>query len=140
MARDSEPTNCGTILLVEDSTPLLRSAAFLLEVAGYHVLSASNGAEGLEALRRRTPDLIISDTEMPQMDGYEFLQKIRADRRWRKIPFIFISGKYELDDLMYGLDLGADDYVPKPFDIHDLLSAIERSLSQPGGSNERMVS
>jgi len=118
----------GLILLVDDSTPLLRNAAFLLEVAGYKVLTAGNGVEGMEVLRRRTPDLIISDIDMPAMDGYQFLQKVRAHRRWRALPFIFISDRYELDDLMYGLDLGADDYVPKPFDIYDLLDAIRRTM------------
>jgi DNA-binding response OmpR family regulator len=120
----------SVILLVEDSVPLLRNAAFLLEIAGYKVLTATNGREGLDSLRRQRPDLIVSDIEMPEMDGYQFLQKVRADRRWRTIPFIFISGKYELDDLMYGLDLGANDYLPKPFDIYDLLDAIQRTLPQ----------
>jgi CheY-like chemotaxis protein len=118
------------ILLVEDSIPLLRNAAFLLEVAGYKTLTATNGREALEILRHQRPDLIVSDIEMPEMDGYQFLQKVRADRRWRTIPFIFISGKYELDDLMYGLDLGANDYIPKPFDIYDLLDAIQRTLPE----------
>lgn len=128
MARHN--SHCGMILLVEDSVPLLRNAAFLLAVAGYKVLTATNGREGIDTLRRQRPDLIVSDIEMPEMDGYQFLQKVRADRRWRTIPFIFVSGKYELDDLMYGLDLGADDYLPKPFDIYDLLDAIQRTLPQ----------
>jgi|FLYN01.1.fsa_nt_gi DNA-binding response OmpR family regulator len=123
-------THCGTILLVEDSIPLLRNAAFLLEIAGYRVMTATNGQEGMDSLLRQRPDLIISDIEMPQMDGYQFLQKVRADRRWRSIPFILVSSKYELDDLMYGLDLGADDYLPKPYDIYDLLDAIRRTLPQ----------
>jgi len=126
MARHT--TDCGVILLVEDSIPLLRNAAFLLEISGYRVFTATNGVEGLSILRRQRPDLIVSDIEMPQMDGYQFLQAVRADRRWRTISFVFISGKYELDDLMYGLDLGADDYLPKPFDIYDLLDVIERTL------------
>ncbi len=130
----------GVILLVEDSVPLLRNAAFLLEVAGYKVLSATNGQEGMAMLRRQRPDLIISDIEMPQMDGYQFLQAVRADRRLRSIPFIFVSAKYELDDLMYGLDLGADDYLPKPYDIHDLLDAIERSLPQLVKDPQRIAS
>jgi CheY-like chemotaxis protein len=120
----------GVILLVEDSVPLLRNAAFLLEVAGYKAHSAENGQQGIDILRRHRPDVIISDIEMPQMDGYQFLQKVRADRRFRSIPFIFVSGKYELDDLMYGLDLGADDYLPKPYDIYDLLDAIQRVVPQ----------
>ena len=130
----------GVILLVEDSIPLLRNAAFLLEVAGYKVHTAANGVEGMDILRRQRPDIIISDIEMPQMDGYQFLQKVRADRRFRSIPFIFISGKYELDDLMYGLDLGADDYLPKPFDIYDLLDVIRRTLQQAADDPQRKAS
>jgi len=130
----------GVILLVEDSIPLLRNAAFLLEVAGYKVLTATNGQEGIEVLHRQRPDLIISDIEMPQMDGYQFLQSVRADRRFRPIPFIFVSAKYELDDLMYGLDLGADDYLPKPYDIHDLLDAIERALPRITDRPQRIAS
>jgi DNA-binding response OmpR family regulator len=126
MARHT--ADCGVILLVEDSIPLLRNAAFLLEISGYRVLTATSGVEGISVLHRQRPDLIVSDIEMPHMDGYQFLQAVRADRRWRTIPFIFISGKYELDDLMYGLDLGADDYLPKPFDIYELLEVIERTL------------
>lgn len=130
----------GVILLVEDSIPLLRNAAFLLEVAGYKALTATNGQEGIEVLHRQRPDLIISDIEMPQMDGYQFLQSVRADRRFRPIPFIFVSAKYELDDLMYGLDLGADDYLPKPYDIHDLLDAIERALPRITDRPQRIAS
>jgi DNA-binding response OmpR family regulator len=126
MARHN--SHCGVILLVEDSVPLLRNAAFLLEIAGYKVLTATNGREGVGILRHQRPDLIVSDIEMPEMDGYQLLQAVRADRRWRAIPFILVSGKYELDDLMYGLDLGADDYLPKPFDIYDLLDTIQRTL------------
>jgi DNA-binding response OmpR family regulator len=135
MARHN--SHCGVILLVEDSVPLLRNAAFLLEIAGYKVLTATNGREGADILRRQRPDLIVSDIEMPEMDGYQFLQNVRADRRWRTIPFIFISGKYELDDLMYGLDLGANDYLPKPFDIYDLLDAIQRTLPQLTGDSQQ---
>jgi CheY-like chemotaxis protein len=130
----------GVILLVEDSIPLLRNAAFLLEVAGYKVHSAENGQQGMETLRRHRPDVIISDIEMPQMDGYQFLQKVRADRRFRSIPFIFVSGKYELDDLMYGLDLGADDYLPKPYDIYDLLDAIQRVVPQVTDDPQQIAS
>ena len=126
MARHT--TDYGIILLVEDSIPLLRNAAFLLEISGYKVLTATNGQEAITILHRQRPDVIVSDIEMPRMDGYQFLQAVRADRRWRTIPFVFVSGKYELDDLMYGLDLGADDYLPKPFDIYDLLEVIERTL------------
>jgi DNA-binding response OmpR family regulator len=125
----------GLILLVEDHAPLLRSMAFLLEVAGFDVVTAANGEEALSALRKQTPDLVISDVSMPDVDGYELLRRLRASSQWRKLPFIFASARYEMEDLMYGLELGANDYVPKPFDIYDVLDAIQRTV--PGLINNR---
>jgi DNA-binding response OmpR family regulator len=116
------------ILLVEDNVRLLRSMAFLLNILGFEVMTACDGADGLSALRSRIPDLIIADIEMPRLNGYEFLRSIRADKRWSCIPFIFSSEKYSLHDLTYALDLGANDYLPKPFDIHDVLEVIARTL------------
>ncbi len=125
----------GLILLVEDHAPLLRSMAFLLEVAGFDVVTAANGEEALSALRKQTPDLVISDVSMPDVDGYELLRRLRASSQWGKLPFIFASARYEMEDLMYGLELGANDYVPKPFDIYDVLDAIQRTV--PGLINNR---
>jgi DNA-binding response OmpR family regulator len=118
----------GLILLVEDHAPLLRSMAFLLEVAGFEVMTAADGEEALKLLRKQAPDVVISDVNMPNVDGYELLRRVRANAQWRKLPFIFASARYEMEDLMYGLELGADDYVPKPFDIYDMLDAIQRTV------------
>ncbi len=125
----------GLILLVEDHAPLLRSMAFLLEVAGFDVVTAGDGEEAMSLLRQQTPDVVISDVNMPNVDGYELLRRIRTTSQWRKLPFIFASARYEMEDLMYGLELGANDYVPKPFDIYDVLDAIERTV--PGLINDR---
>ncbi len=119
-------TDCCTILLVEDYAPLLRNMAFLLEIAGYRVLTATDGLMALEILHQQTPNVIISDIDMPGMDGYDFLTEVRATPEWETLPFIFISAKYELDDFLYALDLGADEYIPKPCDIVDILDALER--------------
>lgn len=116
------------ILLVEDNARLLRSTAFLLTIVGFDVVTASDGQAALEALQTCTPNLIISDTHMPETDGYELLRQVRSNPLSSSTPFIFTSDKYELDDLMYALDLGADDYLPKPFDIHDVMEVIERTL------------
>jgi DNA-binding response OmpR family regulator len=128
------------ILLVEDNAPLLRSMAFLLNIVGFEVMTACNGIEALDSLRMRIPDIIVSDIDMPGLDGYEFLRQVRLDVRWSKIPFIFASDKYSLDDLMFALDLGADDYLPKPFDIHEALEVIGRALPPPSIKYRRMVS
>jgi DNA-binding response OmpR family regulator len=124
----SDNNSLGLILLVEDHAPLLQSMAFLLEVAGFDVMTARDGEEALNALCQQAPDLIISDVSMPKMDGHELLRRVRSTSQWRKLPFIFASARYEMEDLMYGLELGADDYVPKPFDIYDVLDAIQRTV------------
>jgi DNA-binding response OmpR family regulator len=118
----------GTILIVDDYLPLLRNMAFLLRIAGFDVLTASSGSEALKVLDKRVPDLVISDITMPGMDGYELLQSIRSSACWETLPFIFTSVRYDLDDLLYGLDMGADDYIPKPFDIYDVLDSIQRTV------------
>ena len=120
----------GTVLLVDDHLPLLRNMAFLLEVTGFHTLTATNGAEALRLMDSCAPDLIICDVKMPVMDGYEFLKSVRQDSRWQQTPFIFASACYDLDDVLFGLDMGANDYVPKPFDIYDLLDSIQRTAPQ----------
>ena len=117
----------GLILLVDDHLPLLRNMAFLLEIAGFDVLTATNGTQALELLRQQTPDLVISDVNMPGVDGYELLRRVRSTANWKNLPFIFASAKYEMHDLLYGLELGANDYIPKPFDIYDVLDAIQRT-------------
>ncbi|HLV34627.1 MAG TPA: response regulator [Spirillospora sp.] len=117
----------GTVLIVDDHLPLLRNMAFLLELTGFSTLTATNGQEALQRMAERTPDVIISDVAMPLMDGFELLRAVRADTRWQQTPFIFASAQYELEDVIRSLELGADDYVPKPFDIYDILDSIQRA-------------
>ncbi|MBC6938193.1 MAG: response regulator [Chloroflexi bacterium] len=128
MAGGGKPIDSTTILLVEDNAPLLRNVAFILQMIGFKVLLAADGTQALEMLRCCTPDLIISDLDMPGLNGYGLLRRVRADQRWGRIPFIMISDRYDLPDLMRALELGASDYVPKPFDIYDLLDAIKETL------------
>ena len=121
-------TTFGTILIVDDYLPLLRNMAFLLEITGFDVLTATDGQRALEVLEKHSVDLLISDIDMPNMDGYDLLHALRNDVRWHNLPFIFASAHYELDDLLHGLEMGANDYVPKPFDIYDVLDAIQRTV------------
>jgi CheY-like chemotaxis protein len=130
----------GLILLVDDHVKLLNNMAFLLEIAGFDVLTARNGVEALEILRKQTPDLVISDVNMPGMDGYEFLQRVRSNPQTQYLPFIFASAKYEMHDLLYGLELGANDYIPKPFDIYDVLDSIQRTVPHLISESRRMAS
>ncbi len=121
-------TTMGTILIVDDYLPLLRNMAFLMEMTGFEVVTATDGHKALAALEKNHIDLIISDIDMPNLDGYGLLQVLRNDVRWHELPFIFASSHYELDDLMFGLEQGANDYVPKPFDIYDVLDAVQRTV------------
>jgi len=120
-----------SILLIDDNPRLLRSMAFLLTVSGFEVTTASSASEALSLLEGAPPHLIIADAEMSQMDGYEFLSAVRAKPHLSSTPIVLTSANYELDDLMRALDLGADDFIPKPFDIYDLLDAIRRNMRVP---------
>lgn len=128
----NEPS-LATVLIVDDNIALVRNLAFLLDIIGFEVRSAANGAEALNRIREKTPDLVIADIDLPIINGYDLLRALRCDPHLQRIPFIFASLRYELDDLMYGLDLGATDYIPKPFDIYDVLDAIQRSLPNING-------
>jgi CheY-like chemotaxis protein len=125
-------TNAGAyVLIINDQPKLTRSMAFLLEVAGLHAMTASTTEEIAQALTEQTPDLILCDVDMTVIDGYTALRRIHADRRYSHVPFIVMSESYELHDLMYALDLGASEYLPKPFDTYDLIDAIRDALVQP---------
>ncbi len=132
----------GTVLLVDDHLPLLRNLAFLLDIAGFRTLTATNGEEALNIINTCTcpPDLIISDVEMPFINGFDLLHNVRADSRWQHIPFILTSAAYGLEDMLHGLDCGADDFVPKPFDLYDMLDAIERAAPHLTSKWHRLAS
>ena len=125
-------TNSGAyVLIINDQPKLTRSMAFLLEVAGLHTLTASTSEEIAQVMAQQTPDLILCDVDMTTIDGYTALRRIHSDRRYSRVPFIVMSESYELHDLMYALDLGASEYLPKPFDTYDLIDAIRDALVQP---------
>ena len=118
-----------TILVVEDDVALLEGVRDMLELAGYRVLTACHGREALQVLETHPqPDLIISDVMMPRMNGYEFYEAVRARPEWVAIPFIFLTALGEKSDVRLGKQLGADDYIVKPFDEEDLLVAVTAKL------------
>jgi len=114
------------ILVLEDNKALRMIIRKALEKAGYTVKTAENGKEGLKALKEETPDLIISDVIMPEMDGFEFLKKIR--KKHPLIPFTFLTVKSEFDDYSKGYEMGATDYLTKPFDVYILLERVEKRI------------
>jgi len=116
------------ILVIEDEPEMRRNIIALLRYHDYEPIAAENGRAGVEAARRDSPDLILCDVMMPELDGYGVLQALQADAFLARIPFIFLTAKGEKDDLRSGMDLGADDYLTKPVANADLIRAIEARL------------
>jgi CRP-like cAMP-binding protein/ActR/RegA family two-component response regulator len=119
-----------TLLLIEDHAPIRENTAELLELAGYAVLTAENGKLGIEQALATRPDLVICDILMPVLDGYGVLQIFNQHPQLAGVPFIFLTAKTERADLRRGMALGADDYLTKPFDSSELLSAVAGRLSR----------
>ena len=105
-----------------------RNITALLRYHDYEPIAAENGRTGVETARRVTPDLILCDVMMPELDGHGVLQTLQADETLARIPFIFLTAKGEKDDLRSGMDLGADDYLTKPVANAELIRAIEARL------------
>ncbi|HEX2866243.1 MAG TPA: response regulator [Ignavibacteriales bacterium] len=120
------------ILVIEDHSPVRENIKQLLEKAGYSVLTAENGSQGVDAALKEKPDLIISDIMMPVMNGYDVLKELSSIRQTSSVPFIFLTAKAEMADLRTGMELGADDYLVKPFKAGDLLKAIKTRLEKRG--------
>lgn len=112
------------ILIVDDNPELVDGVKLTLEMEGYQALAAHNGQEALEILERITPDLILADIMMPEMDGYELYERVHQDERWLQVPFIFLTAKTDKDDIRRGKEMGVDDYITKPFDPEDIIAAI----------------
>ena len=118
----------NTILLIEDNKEVRENTAEILELANYRVVTAENGKVGVEKAAQETPDLIICDIMMPVLDGYGVLHLLNKNDRLRGIPFIFLTAKAERTDFRKGMEMGADDYITKPFTDIELLNSIERRL------------
>ena len=116
------------ILLIEDNPDVRENTAEILGLAGYDVQTAVNGKAGVEMAQKDKPDLIICDIMMPELDGYGVLHILSKNSETAGIPFIFLTAKTEKTDIRKGMNLGADDYLTKPFDDTDLLNAIEARL------------
>lgn len=117
-----------TILIIEDNTDIRESTVEILELAGYGVLQAENGKKGVEITSHSKPDLILCDIMMPELDGYGVLYLLSKNPDTADIPFIFLTAKAERIDFRKGMEMGADDYLTKPFDDLELLNAIESRL------------
>lgn len=118
------------ILLIEDHQEIRENTAEILSLANYEVIEAENGKIGVERAKAEKPDLIICDIMMPQLDGYGVLHMLSKNSDTSGIPFIFLTAKSEKEDFRKGMNLGADDYLIKPFDDIELLDAIEMRLKK----------
>jgi CheY-like chemotaxis protein len=105
-----------TILLIEDNNEVRENTAEILELAHYKVLQAENGKTGVELAQQQKPDLIICDIMMPVLDGYGVIHLLGKSAETALIPFIFLTAKSERGDFRKGMEMGADDYITKPFD------------------------
>ncbi|MGH1386736.1 response regulator [Kordia sp.] len=118
------------VLLIEDDTILRENTAELLELAGYDVITAPNGRIGVETALQNPIDIIVCDIMMPELDGYGVLETLSKNDITKYIPFIFLSAKTERQDVRKGMDLGADDYITKPFEEEELISAMESRIAK----------
>lgn len=118
------------ILIIEDETNVRENLKEILEDAGYIVISATNGKEGLNVLSVDVPDLILCDIMMPEMDGYQLLESIKDNKEFNEIPFLFLSALSTDGEIRKGMNMSADDYITKPFRKKDLVSSVKARLEK----------
>ncbi len=119
-----------TILIIDDHLEIRENTAEILELSGFNVLKAENGRVGVDVALSSKPDLIICDIMMPGLDGYGVLHMLRNNHTTEHTPFIFLTAKTERSDFRRGMEMGADDYITKPFDDIELLHALETRLKK----------
>jgi len=119
-----------TLLVIDDNMDIRENTAEILQLAGYKVFTAENGKKGVELALREKPDLIVCDIMMPELDGYGVLHLLRKNAETQYTPFIFLTAKTERIDFRKGMEMGADDYITKPFEEIELLNAIEIRLKK----------
>jgi DNA-binding response OmpR family regulator len=113
------------ILVVEDDPHVVIFVTDILEYMRFEVLIARNGVEGLEKVKKEKPDLIILDVMMPEMDGYEVCRRLKSDTRTQHLPILMLTAKGQIQDKVKGLDIGADDYLAKPYDKEEFESRVK---------------
>ncbi|HEV2205391.1 MAG TPA: response regulator [Candidatus Acidoferrales bacterium] len=129
------------VLLVEDDRDIVELVRYNLEKEGYQFLSAGDGATGLAQVRKTPPDLLILDLMLPKLSGLEICKEIRKDVNLNRLPILMLTAKGEEADRIVGLELGADDYVTKPFSPRELAARVKALLrrSEPGAPPEKLV-
>jgi two-component system, OmpR family, alkaline phosphatase synthesis response regulator PhoP len=127
------------ILVIEDEEQIRLNIQEILVLADFSVVTSSDGVRGLNLAKVKLPNLIICDIMMPGMDGLEVLQNLRNDPQTANIPLIFLTAKSERDDLRQGMNLGADDYITKPFEPREILQAVKARLERQAVSTQQYL-
>ena len=125
-----------TILVVEDDENIQQLVGYNLAKAGFHVVYADNGEQALSLIKREKPELIVLDLMLPGINGFEICKLVRKDPKTKNLPIVMLTAKSEEDDMTAGLDLGADDYITKPFSPKILISRIKAALRRKEGLSE----
>src|SRR5439155_733799 len=125
------------ILVIDDDSAVMALTTRALRPRGFQTLTAHNGVVGLEMAKTQLPDLIICDIQMPQLNGFETLAALRQDAATAAIPFIFLTGMADRDQVRQGMGLGADDYLTKPFTAQELIGAVNIRLEKQNALRRR---
>lgn len=126
MAYKNEPSFQGTVLIIDDSSSNCELCRIYLELEGFQVHIAANGQEGINAVRQIRPDVVLLDIMMPGMDGFQMLEQFKADPSVRDIPVLIHSVRNETQAVVKALQMGADDFLKKPFDVDELIARVKR--------------
>ena len=127
------------VLIVEDTLAIREEIYDILVMEGYEVFQAENGLIGFELALKEHPDLIVSDILMPGLNGFEMFEKLQTNKKTASIPLIFLSAKAEREDIRFGMNLGAEDYLTKPLHINDLLIAVENKIKKKLIIDQNMI-
>jgi DNA-binding response OmpR family regulator len=130
VSEQTEPKSGRSILILDDEPYVLALLKVIFSKAGFQVLMAKNGKEGLQILEQRNPDIILSDVMMPEMNGYEFLNRVQQNERFKQIPFIFLTAKDKPIDIEVGMKLGVDDYIVKGANPQTIIDKVHAVLSR----------
>lgn len=126
------------ILVIEDETSLRQLVVEALKISGYSAVGAADGLEGLDMLRRDRPDLVLCDITMPELDGYEVLREIRSDPSTQTLPVVFLTALGSREDMRRGMELGADDFLVKPFATQELLATVNTQLRKQAAVSQKI--
>ena len=116
------------ILVVDDEKDITETLSFMLKAAGYDVLIANDGEEGLKFAKEENPDLIILDVMMPKINGYKIARLLKYDNKYKHIPIVMVTARGQDSDKLIGEETGADVYITKPFEFEEVLTSVQKYL------------